>query len=108
MNPLQSLFSAMNNNESFNLNNFNDLSDSIGNRSPQDILNNLVNNDSNNNMRENNHSHSKKRRRHRKNTSEVNQSNIEMLKSLRNIVEPSKVEFLDKLIYMYEKGEIED
>ena len=35
-------------------------------------------------------------------------TNIEMLKSLRDVVDSSKVEFIDKLIKMYEDGEIKD
>ena len=35
-------------------------------------------------------------------------TNIEMLRSLRDVVDSSKVEFIDKLIKMYEDGEIKD
>ena len=100
-NPLMDLISNINT-DGVNMNDISKLSESLKNiNNPQDILSKIISSklssDNNSNIKGDN----LKRRRKSKDS-----DNLEFLKSLRSIVDPSKIEFIDKIIVMYENGEI--
>ena len=104
-NPLMDLMANINT-EGVNMNDINKLSESLKNTgNPQELLKKIIdsklNANNNNNNNNNNSNDSPKRKRKNKDL-----DNLEFLKSLKSIVDPSKVELIDKIIVMYENGEI--
>lgn len=101
MNTLGSLFSAISS-QGFNLNSLGSLlaSNIFGNENGgfNNIPNNIPNNMNFNNSNINQGIFS----------SSDYDSNISMLQSLRNIVDPQRARFIDRVIEMYQSGEIED
>ena len=130
MGRLGNILSSMNR-EGFDLNSLN------GNNQGFNLNNmmNAMNNNNNNNGFNNNYQNNKQNNstfnnafddeisKHKKQDSKKNDveldmdeinddidddDNLQMLKSLKNIVDPSKYEFIDKIIELYESGELKD
>ena len=97
-------------------NNFNPIND-FGLGSLQNMMNNLgVNNNPNNNINSTNINMSKDAKKDNRTESKLNiddkdffsfedsDENIRLLESIKNIVDPSKIDFIEKIIEAYENG----
>lgn len=107
MSGLGNLLSSMNKdgfdlNSLNNLNNFNTTNNNINNATAN---NNATNSNANNN---NNHTPHKKKSSDNENLESVEDENIQFLKSLRKIVDINKIEFIDRIIELYNKGVFKD
>ena len=98
MSGLGNLLSSMNK-DGFDLNSLNNFNTTNNN------TNNATNNNANNN---NNHAPHKKKSSDNENLESVEDENIQFLKSLRKIVDINKIEFIDRIIELYNKGVFKD
>lgn len=101
------------NNQGFNLNNF------MNGMNNNNNTNNGFNNNYQNNSTNNNDFDISKHKKHNNTDNDIefdndsiddidDDENLQMLRSLKNIVDPSKYEFIDKIIELYESGELKD
>ena len=102
MSGLGNLLSSMNK-DGFDLNSLNNLNNFNANNNNATANNN--NNNANNN---NNPTPHKKKSSDNENLDSVEDENIQFLKSLRKIVDINKIEFIDRIIELYNKGAFKD
>jgi hypothetical protein len=104
MSGLGNLLSSMNKN-GFDLSSLNNLNNfNVTNNNP----NNNNNATDNNATNSNNPTPHKKKSSENKNLDSVEDENIQFLKSLRKIVDINKIEFIDRIIELYNKGAFKD
>lgn len=102
MSGLGNLLASMNKN-GFDLNSLNNLNN---NNSTNNSTNNSDN--STNNNKKSNHIPHKEESGEEKNLKPVEDENIQFLESLRKIVDMNKIEFIDRIIELYNKGAFKD
>ncbi|MBZ9692515.1 hypothetical protein FC959_02625 [Clostridium botulinum] len=92
-----------------NINTMNDITNDFTDTS-SDFMNDFMNTPNDINFQEKNISEkkSKKSNSHRKKEIEEEDSNLDMLISLRGFVHPEKVDFIDKIIDLYKNGAFKD
>ncbi|WP_252225426.1 hypothetical protein [Clostridium sp. ZBS2] len=92
-----------------NINTMNDITSDFMNTS-NDIMNDFTDKSNDINIQEKNISEKKNKRSnsHHKKEIEEEDSNLEMLISLRGFVHPEKVNFIDKIIDLYKNGAFKD
>ena len=109
MSGLGNLLSSMNKDgfDLNSLNNFNTTNNNTNNTTANtsNYNNNPTHNNANNN---NNHVPHKKKSSDNENLESVEDENIQFLKSLRKIVDINKIEFIDRIIELYNKGGFKD
>jgi len=110
MNGLGNLLTAMNKN-GFDLNSLNNLNNLNVNPNNNANTNNNNSNSTNNNnhvTKNNNPTQSKKKSEDNEKLESEEDENIEFLEALKKMVDTNKIEFIDKIIELYNKGAFKD